>query len=72
MPSDQQQLVTIKGQSLQILADITANPKPSYNIDGQSISCNDYLAQLRRTVDWCDRQIVALAPAELHTQGRTS
>lgn len=71
MPSDQQQLETIKSQSLQILADITANPKPSYNIDGQSISWNDYLAQLQRTIDWCDGQIAAAAPTELHTEGGT-
>ena len=71
MPSDLQQLATIKSQSLQILADITANPKPSYDVDGQSISWNDYLAQLQRTVEWCDRQTATLSPAELHTEGGT-
>jgi hypothetical protein len=71
MPSDQQQLETIKSQTLAILADITANPKPSYNIDGQSISWTEYLGQLQRTIDWCDRGIAAAAPTELHTEGGT-
>ena len=40
-----------------MIADITMAPKPSYNIDGQSIQWTDYLKQLRATVEWCDQQI---------------
>jgi len=40
-----------------MIAEITANPKPSYNIDGQSVQWTDYLKQLRATVEWCDQQI---------------
>ena len=48
---------TIKTQTLTMITDITANPKPSYNVDGQAVQWSDYLKQLRATVDWCDQQI---------------
>jgi len=48
---------TIKSQTLSMIAEMTANPKPSYNIDGQSVQWTDYLKQLRATVEWCDQQI---------------
>ena len=40
-----------------MITEITANPKPSYSIDGQSVQWTDYLKQLRLTVEWCDQQI---------------
>jgi len=48
---------TIKSQTLSMIAEMTANPKPSYNIDGQSVQWTEYLKQLRTTVEWCDQQI---------------
>jgi len=48
---------TIKSQTLSMIAEMTANPKPSYSIDGQSVQWTDYLKQLRATVEWCDQQI---------------
>ena len=40
-----------------MIDEMTKTPKPSYNIDGQSVQWSDYLKQLRATVEWCDRQI---------------
>ena len=40
-----------------MIAEMTANPKPSYAVDGQSVQWTDYLKQLRATVEWCDQQI---------------
>ena len=48
---------TIKSQTLAMIAEITAEPKPTYSIDGQSVLWTDYLKQLRTTVEWCDQQI---------------
>ena len=45
-----------------MIAELTANPKPSYNIDGQSVQWTDYLKQLRSTVEWCDQQIARCEP----------
>jgi hypothetical protein len=70
MPTDQEHLTSIRGQTLAMLAELTAAPKPSYTIDGQSVSWNDYLLRLRETVDWCDRQLAA-EPVELHSRGVT-
>ena len=69
--SDATTIATIKTQTLSLIAEITANPKPSYALDGQQIAWNDYLAQLRRTVEWCDRQLAGNDPAEIHTTGYT-
>ena len=38
MPSDLEQVRTIKSQTLAIIAELTANPKPTYYIDGQTVS----------------------------------
>jgi len=70
--SDQATLAAIKSQVLALIAAITENPKPSYSIDGQSVSWSDYLGQLRESVEWCDRQLARVEPFEIHSQGFTS
>ena len=71
MPSDATQLATIKSNALAVMADITANPKPTYTIDGQTVAWADYLAKLRETVAWCDTQVAGETPIEIHSQGYT-
>ena len=69
MPTDSAQIATIKSQTLQIIADITAQPKPTYMIDGQMVSWGAYLSQLRDTVKWCNDQAANEAPFEIHSRG---
>jgi hypothetical protein len=69
--SDLEQLQQIKSQTLSVIAQITAAPKPSYSIDGQTVSWSQYLAALQATVDWCDRKIAGQEPFEIHSQGTT-
>ena len=69
MSNDQTQIAAIKSQTLARIAEITAEPKPSYTIDGQSIAWADYLRALRGTVDWCDARLAALAPCEIRSRG---
>ena len=71
MPADIQQLMTIKSQTLERIAEITAQPKPTYQIDGQMIAWGDYLSQLQRTVDWCNEKLAGEAPIEVRSQGFT-
>ncbi len=71
MPTDAENLATIKSQTLVIMADLTANPKPSYNIDGQEVFWSEYMAQLRATIKWVDQQIATGTPYEIHSQGFT-
>jgi len=71
MPTDLEQLQSIKAQTLALIAELTAAPKPSYTIDGQAVSWADYLAQLRQTVAWCDDQMARSDPFETRSRGFT-
>ena len=71
MPTDTEQLETIKTRTLALIAEVTADPKPSYTIDGQSVSWGAYLARLQATVDWCDRKLAGQEPFEIRSQGTT-
>jgi hypothetical protein len=71
MPSDLEQIQTIRTQTLAILVDATAHPKPDYTLDGQSVSWADYLLRLRATIDWCERKLGGCEPFEIHSQGTT-
>ncbi len=69
MSSDAQQIAAIRSQTLALLAELTAHPKPTYVVDGQTVAWNDYLQRLRETVDWCDRKLADEEPFEIHSQG---
>ncbi len=66
-----EQLHRIKAQTAALVAEITAQPKPSYKIDGQQVAWAEYLAQLQQTVEWCERQIASAAPVEVRSRGYT-
>ena len=69
--TDLEQLRQIKTQTLALIAQITAQPKPTYDIDGQNVSWAEYLAQLQDTAEWCDRQLASAQPSEVKSQGYT-
>jgi len=71
MPSDSEHIRSIRSQTLAIIAELTAQPKPTYYIDGQSVSWTDYLARLQATVDWCERKLAGEEPFEIRSQGTT-
>jgi len=71
MPTDLEQIAAVKSQTLARIAEITAQPKPTYSIDGQMVAWADYLKQLQQTVDWCDRKLAAAEPFELRSRGYT-
>jgi hypothetical protein len=71
MPSDLEQLQTIRSQTLALIGELTANPKPTYTLDGQTVSWSQYLAALQATVDWCERKLAGQEPFEVHSQGVT-
>jgi len=70
-PTDTTQLETIKKQALANIVAITAEPKPTYNIDGQSVSWDAYLKQLQSTVQWCNDRLIAETPFEVDSRGTT-
>lgn len=52
------------------LADIAAGPKkPSYNIDGQSVSWTQYYQFLMKSIDDLDAKINAADPYEFVSEG---
>jgi hypothetical protein len=67
--TDVQQLVAIKTQTLAVIAEITAQPKPTYKIDGQDVFWTEYLAQLQQTVRWCDERLATAEPREIRSVG---
>ena len=69
--SDLDQIRAIKSQTLAVLAELTANPKPTYYLDGQTVAWNEYLTRLQATVEWCDRRLAAEEPFEIQSQGVT-
>lgn len=69
--SDATTIATIKSQTLALMAEITASPKPTYQIDGQMIAWGDYLSQLQRTIDWCNEKLAGESPFEVQSQGYT-
>ena len=71
MPSDAEQIATIKTQTLARIAEVTAQPKPSYDVDGQKIAWNEYLARLQATVDWCNEKLAGEEPFEFQSRGYT-
>jgi hypothetical protein len=71
MATDLEQIQTIRTQTLAIIASLTANPKPTYYIDGQMVSWNAYLKTLQATVDWCERKAAGEEPFEIHSRGTT-
>ncbi len=71
MPNDRQQIETIRGLALAQLVDLRANPKPTYTIDGQTVSWESYIRSLQETVDWCDTKLIGLGPFEVRSQGYT-
>lgn len=67
--SDATQIALIKTQTLALIVSMTANPKPSYSVDGQTVSWGAYLKQLQETVAWCDVQLTSTeGPFEEVTQ----
>lgn len=71
MSSETEQISTIRAQTLTQLEELRASPKPSYSIDGQSVSWTDYVESLQSTIDWCDRKLIDCDPYEFKSEGTT-
>jgi hypothetical protein len=69
--TDREQIETIRHLTLAQLVDLRANPKPTYSIDGQTVSWTAYVNSLLQTVDWCDAKLIGLEPFEVQSQATT-
>lgn len=69
MATDAENIATIRSAAL---AELAAGPsKPSYSIDGQSVSWTEYFEHLMRRIEWCDRMLAQTEPFEITSQGYT-
>lgn len=71
MPTDAERIATIKSNALARLQELSESPKPSYTIDGQSVSWAEYYKMLMAQVDWARQQESAETPFEFQTQVET-
>jgi len=69
--TDREQIETIRRLTLAQLVDVRANPKPTYSIDGQTVSWTAYVRSLVETVDWCDAKLIGLERFEVQSQATT-
>ena len=69
--SDREQIEMIRQHTLAQLIELRSNPKPTYTIDGQTMSWTQYVTGLQNTVDWCDAKLIGLEPFEVQSQAVT-
>lgn len=62
MPTVLENLQTAQSNIATKIADVTANPKPNYSIDGQSVSHADYLRTLFEAQRLVTEQIAIFDP----------
>ena len=68
MASYLENLTTTRDNIAANLASITASPKPSYSVDGQSFSWNEYHRMLLESLLAVNKQIAAADPFEITTE----
>jgi hypothetical protein len=64
-------LTTARDNLATKLASVTASPKPSYTIDGQTVSWTEYYKMLMDGINSLNEQLAAGEPFEIHTQGHS-
>ncbi|GAB4134412.1 MAG: hypothetical protein Kow0040_18140 [Thermogutta sp.] len=68
---DVQALRVIRSQCLALIAELTLQPKPSYQLEGQAVSWSEYLGRLKDVVEWCDVKLAEAEPFETRSRAVT-
>lgn len=66
MATDAENMATVISNLLAYLATESANPKPSYSIDGQSVSWDQHRASIMQQIR--EMQDMAAGPFEVQTE----
>jgi hypothetical protein len=69
--TDTEQIAAIRSQVFARIAEIRAEPKPTYWIDGQRVHWQEYVESLEASLDWCDRKLAEYEPFEIRSRGIT-
>lgn len=68
MATNLENLATIKANALAKLAELTADPKPDYDIDGQKVTWSALWDKLTAICKWADKQIAyETGPVEIES-----
>lgn len=62
-------ILRIKSQTLNLIDTLTQTPKPSYKIDGLTVSWNEYMKQLQETICWCDSLLESMEIPWVQSRG---
>lgn len=72
MATEAENLRTAYDQIIEKILEVTANPKPDYSVDGQSVSWSAYYSMLMRLrQDLREALLQAEGPFEFHIRGTT-
>lgn len=64
-------LITTRDQMAAILVEITADPKPSYSIDGQTVQWSAYFRMLTDKLEAINNLLAGADPGEVQSIGFT-
>jgi hypothetical protein len=67
--TDKEQIELIRTRTLQQIADLRAEQKPSTSDGGAWTLWDKYVNSLQETVDWCDRKLAGIEPFEVQSRG---
>lgn len=69
MPYDVATLTQIRDRAADNLNAVLANPKPTYSIDGQSVSWTEYMERLKAEIDWATGELSRLSSSSAGAKG---
>lgn len=71
MPSDVEQIETIRTMTLAQLADMHTDPSAGYQFGSEDVTWAELVSRLEQTVDWCDEKLAGYRPFEIRSEGTT-
>ena len=71
MPANLEQIESIRDQTLAQIESLLSSPAPTITVNGEEVPWPPLLAELSRTVDWCDRKLADYEPYEVKSRAET-
>lgn len=71
MSVDLSQIESLRSDALEQMAALLASAEPTIAVNDDEVPWAPLLADLARTVDWCDRKLAEYEPYEVRSRGKT-
>jgi hypothetical protein len=71
MSVDLSQIDAIRNQALDQIEALLASAEPTITVNDEEVPWAPLLADLARTVDWCDRKLAEYEPYEVRSRAKT-